>query len=229
MPATTSIPAHAGAGDVAGSATLVIGVPVRCDDGPCGVLSRLVVDPIDNTVTHLVVEPPHHHHALGRLVPVALLADGGGDGELRLTCTLAAFRALRHAEKTEFLDGDGSWRADNPGVHMDYPGMGAMMWPYYSGRTPVTYESVPLGEVEVRRGEHILSTTGAIGQVQGLVLGSADHRVTHVLVQRGHLWGARDVAIPIGAVTGIDADGVHVSLSKDDIGALPEVGLTAPT
>jgi sporulation protein YlmC with PRC-barrel domain len=229
MPATSSIPSHAGAGGVAGSATLVIGVPVRCDEGPCGVLSRLVVDPTDNTVTHLVVEPPHHHHALGRLVPVALLADGDGDGdgELRLTCSLDAFRALRHAEKTEFLEGESSWRADNPGVHMDYSGMGAMVWPYYSGRTPVTYESVPLGEVEVRRGDHIHSTTGAIGKVQGLVIGPADRHVTHVLVQRGHLWGAKDIAIPIGAVTSIDTEGVHVSLSKDDIGALPEVALAA--
>jgi uncharacterized protein YrrD len=86
-----------------------------------------------------------------------------------------------------------------------------MTWPYYTAaRTPVTHESVPLGQVE------------------DLVLGPTDHRVTHILVKHRHLRGAKDITIPIGAVTGIDAEGVHVSLSKDDIGALPEVGLIAP-
>jgi hypothetical protein len=30
-----------------------IGAPVRCEDGPCGELSRVVVDPIKRAVTHL--------------------------------------------------------------------------------------------------------------------------------------------------------------------------------
>jgi hypothetical protein len=44
---------------------------------------------------------------------------------------------------------------------------------------------VPLGEVVVRRGEHVFATDGAIGRVQGLVIHPGDHGVTHVLLEMG--------------------------------------------
>jgi sporulation protein YlmC with PRC-barrel domain len=81
-----------------------------------------------------------------------------------------------------------------------------------------------VGEVEVRRGEHVHAKDGAIGRVQGLVIDPSDHHVTHVLLDEGHLWGEKRVAIPIGAVTGVD-DGVSVSLTKDEVRDLPPVDL----
>jgi hypothetical protein len=51
--------------------------------------------------------------------------------------------------------------------------------------------------------------------------------VTHVLLDEGHLWGQKRVAIPIGAATHVD-DGVRFSLAKDDVRDLPEVDVTDP-
>jgi sporulation protein YlmC with PRC-barrel domain len=202
-----------------------IGAPVWCEDGPCGELSRVVVDPIKQAVTHLIVEP-HHRHALGRLVPVAMV--DGADGAVRLRCTLALFHALQYAEETEFLPPiDPLLPVGYVGGGMGYPGVVA--WPYYApARTMVSHERVPLGEVEIRRGEHVHAADGAIGKVQGLVVDPADQHMTHVLLHEGHLWGAKDVGIPISAVASIDGDGVHVSLSKHAIGELPAIELTRP-
>jgi hypothetical protein len=74
-------------------------------------------------------------------------------------------------------------------------GMGGM------GMVPqsITSDRIPTGEREVRRGEHVHATDGPIGKVQGLVVNPADHHVTHVLLDEGHLWGKKRVAIPIGA------------------------------
>jgi len=58
--------------------------------------------------------------------------------------------------------------------------------------------------------------------VQGLVIDPSDHHVTHVLLEDGHLWGKRDVAIPIGAVTDVE-DGIAVRLTKDQVRDLPAV------
>jgi sporulation protein YlmC with PRC-barrel domain len=55
----------------------------------------------------------------------------------------------------------------------------------------VTYDAVPLDEVEVRRGEHVYATNGHLGKVQGLVIDPDSHHVTHVLLQEGHLRAAR--------------------------------------
>jgi hypothetical protein len=43
------------------------------------------------------------------------------------------------------------------------------------------------------------------------------------VLERGHLWGKRDVTIPIGSVTQIETDAVTVGLTKDEVGALPTV------
>jgi hypothetical protein len=48
--------------------------------------------------------------------------------------------------------------------------------------------------------------------------------VTHVLLQEGHPWGRKEVAIPIGAVTGVEA-GILLSLSKQEVEDLPPVAI----
>jgi sporulation protein YlmC with PRC-barrel domain len=88
----------------------------------------------------------------------------------------------------------------------------------------VTYDSVPVGEVQVLRGEHVHATDGDIGQVEGLVIDPDSHQVTHVLLQEGHLWGRKEVAIPIGAVTRVEA-GIRLNLSKRQVEDLPPVAI----
>jgi sporulation protein YlmC with PRC-barrel domain len=66
------------------------------------------------------------------------------------------------------------------------------------------------------------ATDGAIGKVKGLVIHPGDHRVTHVLLDEGHLWGQKRVAIPISAVKDVE-DGVRLNLTKDEVRDLPAV------
>jgi sporulation protein YlmC with PRC-barrel domain len=121
-----------------------------------------------------------------------------------------------------------------------------LSWPYYSlalegrgfgpgsmgvaGALPlaVTYDKVPLGEVAIRRGEHVHATDGEIGRVQGLVIDTSDQHVTHVLLQEGHLWGRKEVAIPISAVARVD-DGIRLKIAKHDVQNLPPVDIAHPT
>jgi sporulation protein YlmC with PRC-barrel domain len=200
-------------------AQFTIGAETTCTDGSCGEVSRVVVDPVARTLTHLVVEPKHRH-GLGRLVPLDLVSVVAGDVLLR--CTLAEFNKLDLGEETQFLPGTSGWAAYGPGQ--------VLAWPYYSlgggGMGGVlqttTYDAVPLGEVAVRRGEHVRATDGLIGRVQGLVIDPGRHQVTHVLLQEGHLWGRKDVAIPIRAVAGIDG-GIRLRIAKQDVQDLPSV------
>ena len=61
-----------------------------------------------------------------------------------------------------------------------------------------------------------------IGKVQGLIVDVTDHRVSHVLLQQGHLWGNKTVAIPFSEVRSVK-DGVASELTKDQIRDLPPV------
>jgi sporulation protein YlmC with PRC-barrel domain len=200
-----------------------IGVAASCSDGPCGAVSRVVFDPMARTITHLVVEPKHRQ-GLGRLVPLALV--DVAPGEVRLRCTMAEFKSLDSAEETDFLPGSIGYGGYGPGQ--------AFSWPYYGlgggvGNLPqtITYDTVPVGEVAVRRNEQVHATDGEIGRVQGLVVNPQDHHVTHVLLQEGHLWGRKEVAIPISAVVAVD-DGIRLNITKQQVQDLPPVAIDQP-
>jgi sporulation protein YlmC with PRC-barrel domain len=206
-----------------------IGADATGTDGICGKVSRVVVDPIAEVVTHLVVEPKH---GLVRLVPLAMV--DASDAGVQLRCTTAEFDQLEVAEETQFLPAS---------VFGGYEPGQANFWPWYAlggigvggaigmgggaGPEAITVDVVPSGEVVVRRGEHVHATDGAIGQVQGVVVDPRSHKVTHVLLQEGHLWGRKEVAIPIGDVDRV-SDGICLKISKDQVRDLPSVEIDHP-
>jgi hypothetical protein len=205
----------------------MIGAGVSCSDGACGAVIRVVINPVKRELTHLVVEPAGRS-GLGRLVPLDLV--DATDGEIRLRCTMAEFERLDAAEETQFVPGTRGYEAYGPGQVVSWPwlslgGNRGVEGEVVSGVSEtVTYDAVPLDEVEVRRGDRVHATDGEIGHVEGLVIDPGNHHVTHVLLQEGHLWGRKEVAIPIGAVTGAD-DGIQLNLTRDDVRDLPPVDI----
>ena len=51
--------------------------------------------------------------------------------------------------------------------------------------------------------------------------------MTHVLLQEGHLWGRKEVAIPISAVD-TTVDGTQLKIAKQDVQDLPPVDISHP-
>jgi sporulation protein YlmC with PRC-barrel domain len=216
-------------GAMAQTMSFTIGADATCSDGPAGTVKRVVVDPIARAVTHLVVEPKHRQ-GLGRLVPVELAETTGNRVTLR--CTVAEFERLDSAEETQFVPGTLGYEEYGPEQ--------VLSWPYYGlqgGQAggvegadapgvswTVTYDTIPEGEVEVRRGEPVYATDGAIGHVHGLVIDASSRRVSHVLLAEGHLWGRKEVAIPISAVTDV-REGIKLRISKKEVEDLPPVDI----
>jgi hypothetical protein len=206
-----------------------LGATVSCTDGFCGVVSRTILDPVARAVTHLVIVP-RHHHAEGRLVPVKLIEATAG--EIRLRCTLAEFARLDPAEEVKLTGDDGYGggygqaeavqgygNVGGMGVGASSSGMGIGMGLGHS--TPVIVShAVPLGETEVERHDSVHAVDGEIGRVEGFIVSPADHQVTHVLLQEGHLWGRRQVAIPVSAVASVDA-GIRLNITKKQVEDLP--------
>jgi len=226
---------------MADAAQFTIGAGVSCSDGAVGKVTRVVVDPVAKALTHLVVEPGLGHGPT-RLVPLGLVVGAGDGGEVRLSCSKAEFDNLEPAEETKFIPRTTSFGSFGAGDVLSWPyygagglgdldgiggvgGMGAM------GGSPIsrkiTYDTVPVGEVGVRRGQPVLATDGAIGHVQGLVVHPDTGHVTHVLLQEGHLWGRKEVAIPISAVD-TTVDGTQLTINKQEVQDLPPVNASHP-
>jgi hypothetical protein len=211
-------------------AEYTLGAAASCTDGSCGVVSRTILDPAAGTVTHLVIVP-RHHHAEGRLVPVDLVEAAAG--QIRLRCSLAEFARLDPAEEVEVADGgygggygqaaavQGYGDVGGLGVGGSATGMGIGMGLGH-GTPVIVSHAVPLGETEVERHESVHCVDGEIGQVEGFIVSEADQRVTHVLLKEGHLWGRRQVAIPVSAVASVDA-GIRLNITKKQVEDLPPV------
>ena len=220
---------------------LEIGNRVRCADGAYGELADVVIDPLEKRVTHLVVQP-EQHDGQRRLVPIEL-AKGRDDEqrEIELECSLGEAQGFESVHEAAYLRLGESLAADpdwDVGVEHVlampyYPGLGYSGLGYsglegpYPGdpdaHVTTYYDRVPKGEVEVRRTSLVISADGhSLGEVDGFVV-DADEHITHFVLERGHLWGRKEVTIPIGAVARLESDAVHVALSKDEVGALPAV------
>jgi len=220
-----------------GNPTLfTVGAKVSCTDGPCGKLARVIIDPIQRTLTHLVVEPRNAEE--GRLVPLHLV-DTCTSETTDLTCTLEKFSQLAASRDTDYFPVTGSYGSYYGGYAQGYGyaygnayfapyyGYGGTGYGYGWGPDHVTYDAIPAGEVSIRRGDPVHATDGDIGHIAGLVIGTPTGDVTHVLLQEGHLWGKRDVSIPISSVTRVGGV-VEVDLSKHELEELPSIDIDHP-
>jgi sporulation protein YlmC with PRC-barrel domain len=208
---------------------LELGNPVRCSDDELGTLADVVIDPTTKRITHLVVDPSHEELVGARLVPVDL-AKGSNDESsgISLSCTIEEASKLPDVHEfaylrvAEFPLDDPDWDVGIQDVlatpYYESTGLG------YAGDLPtnvgVTYDRIPKGDVEIRRSSPVYSSDQHhLGHVDGFVV-DGEH-VTHLVLERGHLWGRREVTIPIGAVSKVENDAVTLSLSKDEVGDLP--------
>jgi sporulation protein YlmC with PRC-barrel domain len=207
-----------------------IGADVSCSDEACGQLSRIILNPVTREVTYLVVDQKQRNEP-GRFVPVDLV--DATAGQLRLGCTRAEFQALQPAQETEIVpDLDPTGRQDvRPGRNL-LP-VSPAVWLMSNKRgaarpqapQQVTVDSVPSGEVDIRRELTVCATDGEMGQVQGVVVEPGGRQVTHVLLQAGHRWGSKEVAVPVAAVTKFGTLLIRLSLSKHQVKDLPSVGI----
>jgi hypothetical protein len=196
--------------------TLAIGAAAVCRDGFAGAVKGLVVDPRARAVTHLVVEPKGAE-GLARLVPLDH-ADASAE-PIGLAYSEAEFKDLPPAEETlaEFVAGyEGPVQLLPPGAGW----RGADVLMADGGAIPQIREMetiplVPEAEVEESRGDRVHATDGDVGQFHGLQVNAGDGVVLHVLVKR-HLWGHKELAVPIGNVSGFD-DGIKLGISKEQV------------
>jgi sporulation protein YlmC with PRC-barrel domain len=209
---------------------LELGKPVHAsDDSVVGELADVVIDPVKKRVTHLVVKP--HGGGGARLVSIELAQTSKEHRrDISLRCGPEELESMPNVEDFAYLR-LGEAPVSDP--EWDVGVTNVLALPYYesAGLTGyggamgqdigLVYDRVPKGEVEIRRTSSVVTGDGKyIGDVDGFLVDEDDH-ITHFVLERGHLWGRREVTVPIGAVAKVESDTVTVDLSEDEIGKLP--------
>lgn len=195
---------------------LSIDAEVWCTNGVAGRSTYVVLNPATLRVTHVVVKEGSFPW-LERLVPVEMVAETSPD-QIRLDCTNEELQRLESFVETEFVPGQYPYGDYDLGQYR--------LWPYVFPENeplPVEHERVPPGELAVRRGNHVRATDGDVGQVDEFVIDRETERITHLVLREGHLWGQKDVLIPVSEIGQIDEDNVFLTLSKEEVANLPTI------
>ena len=202
-----------------------LNVDVKCTDGVCGRSMFVLIDPIVDKITHLVVRmdlSPHTEY----IVPVEVVSETTKE-MIHLHCTKVELEKMDPFIKTAYVE------EKVPEKYLSYDngmyGMGTYFFlpyviPEMTMQVPVEQEQIPLGELAIRRGTRVEAKDGYIGRVDEFVINPENSHITHLVMREGHLWGRKEVTIPISAIEKIEdsiEDTVFLNIDKHQIEALP--------
>jgi sporulation protein YlmC with PRC-barrel domain len=194
-----------------------INAKVQCSDSACGKSTNVLINPVTHEVTHVVVQDKSLPDNSTRMVPFDKVASAT-QNQITLSCTRDEVAHMQPFAVTRFIQETGSGQAYSSG--------GAYTSQYVindTGYDSFQVENIPQGELSVYCGMHVEASDGKIGKLDELVLDPKSGDITHLQMREGHLWGVKDVAIPVSAVDFVDEDTVYLKLEKSAVKALPAV------
>jgi sporulation protein YlmC with PRC-barrel domain len=182
----------------------------------------VLINPVVDQVTHLVVREDSSPHT-EYIVAVDSVTETTAD-TIRLRCSKAELDKMDPFIQTTFVEDKVPYRNYGPsgGVY----GIGSYYYlPYVTHETtvqvPVEHRQIPPGEFAVRRGTRVEATDGYVGHVDEFVVNPENGHITHLVMREGHLWGQKDVIIPLSAMGDTRGDTVFLELDKHQIESLP--------
>jgi len=190
---------------------------VQCSDGACGKSRNVIINPVTHKLTHLVVQDKKLPDNATRMVPIDQVASAT-QSQITLSCSKGDVADMQPFIVTHYVQETGSGTA--------YLSGGAYTSQYVindTGYDSFPEERLPQGELAVYPGMEVDASDGKVGKLDELVLDPKSGDITHLQMREGHLWGKRDVAIPISAVDEIDANTIYLKLDKKALEALPAV------
>jgi hypothetical protein len=201
-----------------------IEVEVLCGVQVGGRSTYLVINPVTDEVTHLVVAEkdfPNTEH----LVPVEQIVESSPTS-IRLRCSPEELSRMTNFIKMDFID-SGKFVAEG-----DLPADAHFLfWPYGSTGLSepiprlygVEYKRIPPGEVVIRRGAQVKATDGTVGKVDEFLVNRENDQITHVVMREGHFWSPKEVTIPVSEIEKIDDEVVYLKIDRKTIASLPAI------
>jgi sporulation protein YlmC with PRC-barrel domain len=191
-----------------------INAQVLCSDGPCGTSSYIILNPTSEQVTHLVVKENRDPYR-ERLVPVDLIA-GSTANEIRLRCSQEELHGMKRFIENQFIPSDLA----------NFDAEVYMLWPFVAPEAEIINletENIPAGEMAVRRGANVIATDGRVGKVDEFLVDPASEHITHLVLREGHLWGKKDVTIPVSQIHHMDENNVYLKIDTTSVEKLPAI------
>ena len=209
--------------------SIPLNIEVTCTDGNCGKSSHVIINPLDRSITHVVVEYDSFSDSNKRLVSLDKITETT-DKSIQLKCTTQELTEMERFTETHYINSDtAEYTAFDPLAEQSFNELDSFsMWPYVYSQSsvysiPVEEERVPLGEIAVRRGADVEATDGHVGKVCEFVIDPTDGHITHLVLREGHLWSEKELTLPLSAVDRMDEYAVYLNLNKKTVKSLPAI------
>jgi uncharacterized protein YrrD len=201
------------------------------DDEKVGDIDRVVIDPLTDEITHLVVRKGFLFPE-DRVVPISLVGSSTEDRVILKVVQdveeLPVFEQI-HYIRTDQLQDTTPPKAGYVAPYYWYPrpGMtwwGTMPYPLYPVPPYVAQieRSIPEGTVPLEEGARVITSDGKIvGDIESIFVGPNQERATHIEISRGLFFKERKV-VPTSWITSVLEDEVHLGVSSGLIEGLPE-------
>lgn len=192
-----------------------IGADVECVDGSVGRSTQIILNPVSEKVTHVVVQDG----LMGteRLVPIDVITEARPN-LVRLRLTRDELKQQPPFTRTQYID---LWQP-----YQNYTTGQVMLWPYAapaSSNVAVDEKQVPPDELVIHRGTQVEARDGQVGQVSEFLVNPTTGHITHLVLKEGMLWNKKAVTIPASQIDRIEKDTVYLTLDKEAVEALPSI------
>lgn len=185
---------------------------VECSDGRVGHLENIILNPKTERVTYLVVRGNDLQNT-ERIVPEKMVEEATRDA-VHLSITREKFESMKHFIQEEYIPSNIMlYMAENVGWDMGTP-----------AGVFVEHEAVPAGGIAVHKGSGVFATDGHIGRVDDFLVEKKTGRITHLILLEGHLWGKKDVSVPVNRIDRYEDGNVYLKIDKSEVEALPIIG-----
>ena len=186
---------------------------VDCADGRVGRVENIIYNPVTGRVTHIVVRGNDLANTT-RLVPERQVKDASPKVIL-LAFDKKKFGKMKNFIQEEYIPSNVTlYMAEKAGWDMGTP-----------AAVFVEHEAVPDGSIALHRGAVVEASDGRAGKVDELLVEKKSGRVTHLILKEGHLWGKKDVLIPISLIDHYEEKKILLKIDKGGVEQLPVIDL----
>ena len=187
---------------------------VMCNEEDCGQTICVIVNPINDELTHVVVEDKEAPYQ-ERIIPIELVEESTPK-MIRLSCSKAEFQKMENFIEHRYIPAEKAYGVF-PLVQKVYIPFSTVSFKI----ADVARERVPDGGIAFHPGTLIEATDGEVGKVDEFLVDPVSEHITHLVMKEGHLWNKREIAIPASDIDHIEKDVVYLKISKTQIEALP--------
>jgi len=198
-----------------------INAKVYCQDKLYGHAQAVVLNPVKDIVTHVVVKEQKSPHT-ERLVPIDLI-DASFTDDIHLNSNESMLQSLPPFFEVEYIQTTVPHYIEVSDMAYDMAYMEPIVVPEKKIIQEKNYH-IPKDELAVSRGAKVYSADGeAIGKVDEFLVDESGHHVTHLILREGHILGKKAVFISVSEIDSIDETDLNLKLGKKEVEKLQTI------